>query len=72
MDAVWQPLGRDAGTKGVGVNRVRVEPGKLPTPPHSHNASEEAFYILSGSGLALRTPSMPDAAHNKNLHNAAC
>ena len=52
MDAVWQPLGRDAGTKGVGVNRVRVEPGKLSTPPHSHSASEESFFILSGSGLA--------------------
>jgi uncharacterized cupin superfamily protein len=52
MDAVWQRLGEAAGTKGVGVNRVRVEPGKLPTPPHSHGASEELFFILSGSGLA--------------------
>jgi len=52
MDAVWQPLGRDAGANGVGVNRVRVEPGKLSTPPHSHSASEESFFILSGSGLA--------------------
>ena len=52
MDAVWQPLGRDAGTKGVGLNRLRVEPGKLSTPPHSHSASEEVFFILSGSGLA--------------------
>ena len=52
MDAVWQRLGDAAGTQGVGVNRVRVEPGKLPTPPHSHGASEELFFILSGSGLA--------------------
>lgn len=52
MDAVWQFLGRAAGTAGVGVNRVRVAPGKLPTPPHSHGASEEIFYVLSGSGLA--------------------
>jgi uncharacterized cupin superfamily protein len=52
MDAVWQWLGDAAGTKGVGVNRVRVEPGNLPTPPHSHGASEEVFFILSGSGLA--------------------
>ena len=52
MDAVWQRLGDAAGTKGVGVNRVRVAPGKLSTPPHSHSASEESFYVLSGSGLA--------------------
>jgi uncharacterized cupin superfamily protein len=52
MDAAWQPLGDAAGTKGVGVHRVRVEPGKLPTPPHSHGASEELFFILAGSGLA--------------------
>jgi uncharacterized cupin superfamily protein len=52
MDAEWQRLGDAAGTVGVGVNRVRVAPGKLPTPPHSHGASEEVFYVLAGSGLA--------------------
>jgi uncharacterized cupin superfamily protein len=52
MDAEWQFLGRAAGTAGVGVNRVRVAPGKLPTPPHSHGASEEAYFVLAGSGLA--------------------
>ena len=52
LDAAWQILGRAAGTRGVGVNRVRVEPGKLPTPPHSHGASEELFFVLGGSGLA--------------------
>jgi uncharacterized cupin superfamily protein len=52
MDAEWQFLGRAAGTAGVGVNRVRVAPGRLPTPPHSHGASEEIYYVLAGSGLA--------------------
>src|SRR5437764_2563977 len=52
MDASWQWLGNAAGTSGVGVNRVRVEPGKLPTPPHSHGASEELYFVLAGSGLA--------------------
>lgn len=52
LDATWQRLGDAAGTKGVGLNRVRVAPGKLPTPPHSHGASEEIFYVLGGSGLA--------------------
>ena len=52
MDATWQWLGNAAGTRGVGVNRVRVAPGKLPTPPHSHGASEELYFVLAGSGLA--------------------
>jgi uncharacterized cupin superfamily protein len=52
MDATWQRLGEAAGAQGVAVNRVRVEPGKLPTPPHSHGASEELFFVLGGSGLA--------------------
>jgi uncharacterized cupin superfamily protein len=52
MDATWQRLGDPAGARTVGLNRVRVAPGKLPTPPHSHGASEEIFYVLEGSGLA--------------------
>jgi uncharacterized cupin superfamily protein len=52
MDAEWQRLGAAAGTRGVGVNLVRVAPGKLPTPPHSHGASEELYFVLAGSGLA--------------------
>jgi uncharacterized cupin superfamily protein len=52
MDATWQWLARAAGAEGVGVNRVRVAPGMLPTPPHSHGASEELYYVLGGSGLA--------------------
>jgi uncharacterized cupin superfamily protein len=52
MDAEWQFLGQAAGTVGVGINRVRVAPGRLPTPPHSHGASEELYYVLAGSGLA--------------------
>jgi len=52
MDATWQFLGRAAGARMVGINRVNVAPGKLPTPPHSHGASEELYFVLSGSGLA--------------------
>jgi uncharacterized cupin superfamily protein len=52
MDATWQRLGDPAGARAAGVNRVRVEPGKLPTPPHSHGASEELYFVLAGSGLA--------------------
>jgi uncharacterized cupin superfamily protein len=52
MGATWQAVGNAAGTVTVGVNRTRVEPGKLPTPPHSHGASEELYFVLAGSGLA--------------------
>jgi uncharacterized cupin superfamily protein len=60
MDATWQRLGAPAGTKGVGLNRVRVAPGKLPTPPHSHGASEEIFFVLAGSGLAWQDEQVHD------------
>ncbi len=60
MDATWQRLGEAAGTKGVGLNRVRVAPGKLPTPPHSHGASEEVYYVLGGSGLAWQDDQVHD------------
>jgi uncharacterized cupin superfamily protein len=51
MCATWQRLGDAAGAKGVGLNRVRIEPGRLSTPPHSHGLSEEITYVLGGSGL---------------------
>ena len=51
MAASWQRLGDAAGAEGFGLNRVRVEPGRLPTPPHSHGLSEEIFFMLGGSGL---------------------
>jgi uncharacterized cupin superfamily protein len=51
MAATWQRLGDAAGCKGFGLNRVRVEPGRLPTPPHSHGRSEEIYHVLSGDGL---------------------
>jgi uncharacterized cupin superfamily protein len=51
MAASWQRLGDAAGATGFGLNRVRVEPGRLPTPPHSHGLSEEIYFVLGGSGL---------------------
>ncbi len=51
MGSTWQRLGDAAGAQGIGVNRVRIEPGRLSTPPHSHGRSEEIYYVLGGSGL---------------------
>jgi uncharacterized cupin superfamily protein len=50
MDAMWQRLGDAAGCRAVGLSRIRIAPGKLSTPPHSHSASEEIFFVLGGSG----------------------
>jgi uncharacterized cupin superfamily protein len=52
MSATWQRLGAAAGAVTVGLSRIRVEPGKLSTPPHSHAASEEIFFVLAGDGLS--------------------
>ena len=52
MAATWQRLGDAAGSVTVGINRIRIEPGRLSTPPHSHGASEEIFFVLAGSGLS--------------------
>ncbi|HEX7083531.1 MAG TPA: cupin domain-containing protein [Gaiellaceae bacterium] len=60
MDAEWQRLGDAAGARAVGLNRVRVAPGRLPTPPHSHGASEELYYVLAGSGLAWQDGEVHD------------
>ena len=62
MDATWQRLGDAAGTKGVGLNRFRVAPGRLPNPPHSHGASEEIYFVLGGSGLAWQDERCPRGA----------
>ena len=54
IDALWQDLGRAAGSVNIGLCRLRFEPGKRPTPAHDHGAEEEIFYVLSGSGLSWR------------------
>jgi uncharacterized cupin superfamily protein len=52
IDAWWQLLSRKAGSLGIAVNRIRVEPDRWSTPVHFHTAEEEIFYVLEGSGLS--------------------
>ena len=54
IEAFWQDLGRASGSVEIGLNRIRCEPGRRPTPAHDHGAAEEIFYVLSGSGLSWR------------------
>jgi uncharacterized cupin superfamily protein len=53
LGGVWTDLGRAAGSKTVGVNRIRVDPGKWSTPFHRQTAEEEIFYVLGGGGACL-------------------
>ncbi len=54
IDALWQDLGRAAGSADIGLNRIRFDPGRRPTPAHDHGAEEEIFYVLAGTGLSWR------------------
>jgi len=48
----WSDVGRAAGSVATGLKRMRIEPGRRSTPAHVHDAEEEIFYVLSGSGLS--------------------
>ena len=54
IDALWQDLGTASKSVDVGLNRIRFEPGRRPTPAHDHGAEEEIFFVLAGSGLSWR------------------
>jgi uncharacterized cupin superfamily protein len=58
IDAWWQLLSRQAGSHGIAVNRIRVEPNRWSTPAHFHTAEEEIFYVLEGSGLSWQNGSV--------------
>ncbi|MGZ4410720.1 MAG: cupin domain-containing protein [Gaiellaceae bacterium] len=48
----WRALGDAAGSVGIGLNRIGVEPGCWSTPAHAHGRSEEIFVVLGGGGLS--------------------
>jgi uncharacterized cupin superfamily protein len=45
-------LGWAAGSKGVGVARLKLDPGGRSSPVHVELDEEEIFYVLEGSGLS--------------------
>ncbi|MGH2853552.1 MAG: cupin domain-containing protein [Solirubrobacteraceae bacterium] len=51
IKGVWRDLGREAGTRTVGLRRIEVAAGHFSTPAHEHGADEEIFFVLSGSGV---------------------
>jgi uncharacterized cupin superfamily protein len=70
-------LGAAAGGQMIGANLTEVAPGSVSFPFHYHCATEEAIYVLRGSGIArmgdqrvpvgegdwLAYPVGPDHAH---------
>jgi uncharacterized cupin superfamily protein len=51
LQGVWRDLGRQAGTRAVGLRRIEIAPGCFSTPAHEHGADEEIFFVLAGEGL---------------------
>jgi uncharacterized cupin superfamily protein len=45
-------LGASAGSQMLGANLTEVAPGAVSFPFHYHCATEEALYVISGSGTA--------------------
>jgi uncharacterized cupin superfamily protein len=43
-------LGSAAGSREVGLKRVRALPGGQTSPVHAHGAEEELFFVLAGGG----------------------
>jgi uncharacterized cupin superfamily protein len=52
LGGAWSQLSAAAGSVGIGLNRIRLDPGEVSTPAHTHTSDEEIFYVLGGSGLS--------------------
>jgi uncharacterized cupin superfamily protein len=44
------PLGAPTGLKRIGVNLIRIPPGKESFIPHAHSVEEEFVFVLEGAG----------------------
>ena len=49
----WQALTGDT-SDWIGVQRIRIAPGKWSTPLHLEGADEEIFVVLDGSGVSVQ------------------
>jgi uncharacterized cupin superfamily protein len=49
----WQALTGET-SDWIGVQRIRVAPGRWSTPLHLEGADEEIFYVLDGAGLSVQ------------------
>ena len=52
-DMTMLALGRATGMTRLGVNLIRIPPGKESFIPHAHSVQEEFVFVLEGSGVAV-------------------
>ena len=62
IGADWQSLTGERSS-WVGLQRIRVEPGKWSTPLHLEASEEEIFYVLSGTGVSVQWDGSDEAAY---------
>jgi uncharacterized cupin superfamily protein len=62
IGAEWQGLTGQA-SEWVGVQRIRIDPGKWSTPLHLEGSEEEIFYVLSGSGVSVQWDGTKEEAY---------
>jgi uncharacterized cupin superfamily protein len=60
--AEWQSLTGDRSRR-VGLQRIRVDPGRWSTPLHLEASEEEIFYVLAGSGVSVQWDGSDEAAY---------
>lgn len=51
--AAWQSLTGEA-SRWVGLQRIRVDPGRWATPLHLEASEEEIFFVLAGEGVSVQ------------------
>ncbi len=51
IKGLWRDLGREAGTRTVGLRRIEIAAEHFATPAHEHGGDEEIFFVLAGDGL---------------------
>ena len=51
ISGTWRDLGRAAGSRTVGLQRIEIAEGHFSTPAHAHGGDEEIFFVLGGEGL---------------------
>ncbi len=51
IKGLWRDLGRQVGTRTVGLRRIEIAEDHFSTPAHDHGADEEIFFVLGGQGL---------------------
>ena len=64
-------LGTAAGSRAVGLKRVRAEPGGQTSPVHAHGAEEEIFFVLAGSGRLWQDGAVCDIGEGDCIVHAA-